>query len=100
MKCRFVLFISVLLFSCGNSSQNNTANSSPDWVMTKAIQEKLTPDSIITILKNGNSNFYNFKLTLKNDSMRIRITSDRRAIPDGDRVIVHSIRGSRLSHVI
>jgi|SRR6185503_9238845 len=79
MKSRFVFFISVVLFSCGNSSQNNSANtpanSSPDWVMTKAIQDKLTPDSIITILKNGNANFYNFKLTPKNDSMRIRVTA-------------------------
>ena len=81
MKSRFVLFISVLLFSCGNSSQNNTAKSSPDWVMTRAIQEKLTPDSIITILKNGNTNFYNFKLTPKNDSLRIRITSDSGQYP-------------------
>jgi carbonic anhydrase len=80
MKCRFVLFISVLLFSCGTSSQNNQA-STPDWVMTRAIQEKLTPDSIITILKNGNTNFYNFKLTAKNDSMRIRITSDSGQYP-------------------
>lgn len=67
MKNRLVLFISVLLFSCGNGSS--------DWVMTKAIQAKLTPDSIITILKNGNTNFYNFKLTPKNDSMRIRVTA-------------------------
>jgi carbonic anhydrase len=79
MKSRFILFISVLLFSCGNGSQNNKASVSggntPDWVMTKAIQEKLTPDSIISILKIGNSNFYNFNLTPKNDSMRIRVTS-------------------------
>jgi len=81
MKCRFVLFISVLLFSCGKSSQSSQANSSSDWVMTKAIQAKLTPDSIITILKNGNTNFYNFKLTAKNDSMRIRITSDSGQYP-------------------
>jgi carbonic anhydrase len=85
MKSRFLLFISVLLFSCGNRSQNNTAsapaNSSADWVMTKAIQEKLTPDSIITILKNGNTNFYDFKLTPKNDSMRVRITSDSGQYP-------------------
>ena len=49
--------------------------------MTKAIQAKLTPDSIITILKNGNTNFYNFKLTAKHDSMRIRITSDSGQYP-------------------
>lgn len=75
MKSHFVIFISVVLFSCGNSSQNNPANA-PDWVMTKAIQDKLTPDSIITILKNGNANFYNFKLSPKNDSMRVRVTAD------------------------
>ena len=75
MKNYLVLFISVLLFSCGNSSQNNQVGSSSDWVMTKAIQEKLTPDSIITILKNGNANFSGFKLTPKNDSMRIRVTA-------------------------
>jgi len=81
MKSPFVLFISVVLFSCGQSSQNNPANSSPDWVMTKALQEKLTPDSIITILKNGKTNFFSFKLTAKNDSMRIRVTSDSGQYP-------------------
>ncbi len=81
MKSRFLLFISVVLFSCANRSQNTPVNSSPDWVMTKAIQQKLTPDSIITILKNGNTDFYNFKLTVKNDSMRMRITSDSGQYP-------------------
>ncbi|MDR3695641.1 carbonic anhydrase family protein [Mucilaginibacter sp.] len=85
MKSRFVLFISVLLFSCGQSSQNNPAaapaNTSPDWVMTKALQQKFTPDTIITILKNGNTNFSDFKLTPKNDSMRMRITADSGQYP-------------------
>jgi carbonic anhydrase len=75
MKNPFLLLISALLFSCGNASQNNPASGSSDWVMTKAIQEKLTPDSIITILKNGNANFSGFKLTPKNDSMRVRVTA-------------------------
>ena len=78
MKTRLLLFISALLLSCSNVSQKASAGSqadgTPDWVMTKAIQEKLTPDSIIKILENGNINFYNFKLTAKNDSMRIRVT--------------------------
>jgi len=81
MKSRFLLFISVVLFSCGQSSQNNPANSSPDWVMTKALQQKFTPDTIITILKNGNTNFSSFKLTPKNDSMRMRVTSDSGQYP-------------------
>lgn len=81
MKIRFLLLVSVVLFGCGNSSQNKPANSSPDWVMTKALQQKFTPDSIITILKNGNTNFHEFKLTAKNDSMRIRITSDSGQYP-------------------
>jgi len=75
MKNQLLLLMSVLLFSCGNSSQSNSASTSPDWVMTKDIQAKLTADSVVSILKNGNTNFYNFKLTPKNDSMRIRVTS-------------------------
>jgi len=86
MKSRFILFISItsiVLFSCGN--QNNKASNgdagSADWVMTKAIQEKLSADSVISILKSGNINFSNFKLTPKNDSMRMRITSDSGQYP-------------------
>src|SRR4051812_31091827 len=79
MKKYSFLFIAAALFAFSNSSQNKAASapagSSSDWVMTKAIQEKLTPDSIITILKNGNTNFSSFKLTPKNDRTRMRITS-------------------------
>jgi len=79
MKNQLLLFVSVLLLSCGNAPQkapeSSLADGAPDWVMTKALQEKFTTDTIITILKNGNTNFYNFKLTAKNDSMRIRVTA-------------------------
>jgi len=85
MKSRILLFISVLLFFCGCDSRSNKASnadaSSADWVMTKALQEKLTADSVISILKSGNVNFYSFKLTPKNDSMRIHVTSDSGQYP-------------------
>jgi carbonic anhydrase len=76
MKTRFVLLISVLFLSCGKGAKDNQAGAPPDWVMTKELQAKLTPDSIISILKKGNENFYNFKLTAKDDSMRMAVTKN------------------------
>jgi carbonic anhydrase len=41
-------------------------------VLTKAQQTSLTPDSIITLLKEGNKEFMNDELTIRNNSSRIR----------------------------
>jgi len=83
MRILFLLCIAVVLFSCSNSSKNHAGDGSgsADWVMTKAIQEKLSADSVISILKSGNINFSSFNLTPKNDSMRMRITSDSGQYP-------------------
>ncbi len=44
--------------------------------MTKELQAKLTADSVLSILKKGNENFSSFKLTAKDDSMRISVTKN------------------------
>jgi carbonic anhydrase len=67
-----------VLFSCNNPSLVKPKNSSPtinDKVMTPEEQKLLTADSVIKILKNGNEHFYENKLTLKNDSLRIHLTA-------------------------
>lgn len=76
MKNLVLLFVPILLFSCGNVSKNAPANAQPDWVMTKAIQDTIKIPTIISILKSGNLHFADSGgFTPKNDSMRIRVTS-------------------------
>ncbi|CAN5324791.1 carbonic anhydrase family protein [soil metagenome] len=79
MKTATLLFISICLFSCRNAPQTSSPGSQQpavtDHIITANEQSSMSPDSIILLLKKGNRNFYQHKLTAKNDSARIVLTA-------------------------
>ncbi len=60
--------------TAGEKQAETVADSSiiTSAVLTKAQQEKLTPDDVIASLKQGNQEFINDKLTIRNNAQRIR----------------------------
>lgn len=74
-----ILAASLIVASCNqqNVSEKNGAVV-PDssiittTVLSKEQQDKLTPDSVIASLKEGNEDFINDKLTIRNNSERVR----------------------------
>jgi carbonic anhydrase len=83
MKCLPALLsalaFSVIISSCNQKNTNEKQTESiPDssvitaTVLTKAQQEKLTPDDVIASLKQGNQEFINDRLTIRNNAKRIR----------------------------
>ena len=61
-----------LLASCGKNSQTQVENNQNNKVLTAEEQAKLTPDKVIEILKQGNAEFVNNELTVKNNSELVR----------------------------
>ncbi|HXB31101.1 MAG TPA: carbonic anhydrase family protein [Puia sp.] len=87
MKIKLFVFIpAMLILSCRNietgskeiSNKDSTSSIVPDssilisQVLTKAQQDKLTPDQVIESLTIGNEDFVNDLLTVRNNSGRIR----------------------------
>ncbi|HEY1165456.1 MAG TPA: carbonic anhydrase family protein [Chitinophaga sp.] len=88
-NCLFLAAMLIMLCSCGGSQSHNTAASdtthtSKDTlvidaaevlenpVLTQEQQQALTPDAILNLLKEGNDDFVNDRLTIRNSSARIR----------------------------
>ncbi len=87
MKMNLFVFIpAMLIFSCRNietgskeiPNKDSLSSIVPDssilisQVLTKAQQDKLTPDQVIESLSKGNEEFVNDLLTVRNNSRRIR----------------------------
>ena len=87
MKKIFLVFIStMLILSCRNIENDNkeilnkdsSSSIIPDssiiisQVLTKDQQDKLTPDQVIQSLVEGNEDFVNDLLTVRNNSRRVR----------------------------
>jgi carbonic anhydrase len=70
---KFVYLIPLLLISCNTQTATKPADLS-DKAMTADDQKSLSPDSVISILKAGNTHFYSHKLSPKNDSLRMQQT--------------------------
>lgn len=87
----FGLSITVLLYSCGGPNQQDTAGTGADSaavlqsnivvdsnevlenrVLTREQQNALTPQEVLKILKEGNDDFVNDRLTIRNSSARVR----------------------------
>jgi carbonic anhydrase len=75
MKVLPLIFLAAILFSCNNITPVKAVNAFTDKVITAGEQKNLSPDSVISMLKNGNEDFYNHRSTLKNDSLRIHLTA-------------------------
>lgn len=88
MKTSFLIIaVAALLSSCNNAaeqpavtsdtSQVQWANEIPlvEKVLTKEEQSKLTPDTVLQILKDGNSRFMNDNLTARLHSALVRAAS-------------------------
>jgi carbonic anhydrase len=86
MKKSFTIIVAFALtyclYSCGRSNSNqNTVNNISDsliiksTVLTKDMQDKLSPDTVIASLKQGNHEFVNDQLTVRNNSQRVREAS-------------------------
>lgn len=75
MKITSFLIILSFAFSCKNATQKQGVKNSQyietDDAITASEQKTLSPDSIISLLKKGNENFYQHKSKPKNDSARI-----------------------------
>ncbi|WP_316818188.1 carbonic anhydrase family protein [Pedobacter nyackensis] len=79
----FLIFGATGLTACQNNSSNGMAKmddqieiDSADVLSEKTLtaeqQAALTPDTVLTILKNGNEDFISDALTVRNNSVRIR----------------------------
>jgi len=76
------VFSLMLLTSCNEKANTKTAEANltevqtdhilNNSVLTKAEQDKLTPDQVLTILKQGNEEFVNDNLTVRNNTERVR----------------------------
>jgi len=81
MKKLTLIFAAIALFSCNNATKKSTdaaaGNSKPTSrdALTAEKQKELTPDSVVTLLKDGNRDFSSFKPYSINDSLRIRQTA-------------------------
>jgi carbonic anhydrase len=67
--------IALVLASCGgNKEQQSTENNAVqnNRVITAEEQAQLTPDKVIEILKQGNEEFINNKLTVRNNTERVK----------------------------
>lgn len=82
------LFFSILLTSCNTNNGDQKVTSSDSTVtevqnsdilsnkiLTKDEQAKLTPQQVLDILKNGNKDFVEDNLTVRNNSSRVREAS-------------------------
>jgi len=79
-----VLSLSLLINSCNHKTDSVAKTDIVDsievpkdhilanTVLTKEEQDKLTPDQVLTILKEGNEEFINDNLTVRNNSERVR----------------------------
>lgn len=74
MKNYHLVFVSILFFSCTRPDKKTDA-APKEAGFNNLSNAELSPDSVIRILKNGNENFYNNRLTLRNDSVRRQLTS-------------------------
>ena len=80
MKPFIMILVACVLFSCGNSKTNSAADATDtsatsDKAITAVMQTELTPDSVITLLKEGNQRFYTFQPRRFNDRRRIKETA-------------------------
>jgi carbonic anhydrase len=83
MKTYFAFVIAFVLLSCGNNPNDKTTTTAvkdtsaapADRVMTKELRDKLSPDSIIAMLKTGNQMFSSHQLTVKDNRLRISVTA-------------------------
>jgi len=66
----FVLF-TIIITSCGQTIINDD-DIINDHVLTKEDQEKLTPEEVINDLKQGNIDFVEDNLTVRNTNQRVR----------------------------
>lgn len=75
------LLFSLFLMACGQEAPNGTADTPAaepqvkglvEEVLTKAEQDALTPDSVITTLQAGNIRFMNNDLTARDHSQQVR----------------------------
>ncbi|TWP22890.1 carbonic anhydrase [Apibacter muscae] len=74
------LGVIVLLVSCKNNLEDpltivTNEEIISNKIITKEDQEKLTPDQVIQDLKDGNKDFVDDKLTIRNNSERVREAS-------------------------
>ena len=73
-----LLFLSVTILSfyaCTNKKETVSFDETsliPVHVLTKEQQDKLTPDEVIAGLKDGNADFEEDRLTIRNSSERVR----------------------------
>lgn len=79
-----IISLSLLINSCNHKTDSVARTDSADsievpkdhiltnTVLTKEEQDKLTPDQVLTILKQGNQEFINDNLTVRNNSERVR----------------------------
>lgn len=75
-----ILLSSTLFFSScidtkahkGNVTEVATDHILTNTILTKEEQEKLTPDNVLKILEQGNEEFINDNLTVRNNSQRVR----------------------------
>jgi carbonic anhydrase len=74
MKFLIPIVAFALLTSCSKNekSETNTKNEVNTKVLTKEEQLALTPDQVIEILKQGNQDFVNDELTMRNNSEQIK----------------------------
>ncbi len=73
----FILALVVLSsgFSCNTKDDYSHEHVIVDEFLHKEVQDKLTPDLVLTILQKGNSDYVNDKLTIRNTAERIRRAS-------------------------
>jgi carbonic anhydrase len=81
MKTFTLILIATILFSCSGptSKKAGGSESASDSAITTEMQTKLTPDSVITLLKEGNRRFYTFTPRRFNDRRRIKETAKGQA---------------------
>ena len=73
MKLLTAVAILAVMASCGgNKNDVDAADEMDGSVITAEEQAKLTPESVIEILKKGNEEFVNNKLTVRNNPERVR----------------------------
>ena len=88
-NCIYLAALSVMLCSCGGSQPPNAGTSDTtitgkatieidssevleSTVLTQEQQRALKPEEVLTLLKEGNDDFVNDRLTIRNHSARIR----------------------------
>jgi len=67
-----IIAIGVFVACCGGNDKKDVAEGQSNKVLTAEEQAQLTPDKVIAILKQGNAEFVNNELTVRNNTELVK----------------------------